>query len=207
SLEGGEGAGKSTQIRLLERKLRARGLDVLTTREPGGVPAAEALRTLLLTGGQDQWTVTSEALLMTAARVEHWHKKIAPALTQAQWVLCDRFSDSTIAYQGIAGGLGVDRVKALQAWALGTAEPDLTLVFDIPAAQGLQRTEHRAGTQAGERRFEDKGETFHNRIAEAYRQIAKENPLRCTLINADQPVGIVESQVWAAVASRFSLPA
>lgn len=204
SLEGGEGAGKSTQARLLAERLNAREFEVVLTREPGGVPQGEALRELLLSGDRDRWSPMSEALMMYAARVEHWRLKIAPALARGAWVISDRFADSSMAYQGYAGALGPERITALHALALGDVQPDLTFVLDVPAQAGLARAASRVAA-AGESatRFELKDASYHTRLASAFREIAAANPHRCVLVSADGPQAEIAAQIWTSVAGRF----
>ena len=202
TLEGGEGAGKSTQMRLLAEHLRGRGIDVLTTREPGGSPGAESIRELVLKGAADRWSPLTETLLMYAARRDHIERVIRPALERGAWVICDRFADSTRAYQGHAGGVDGRLIDALEAHVLEGARPDLTLVFDIPAEVGLERAHVRAGA---EMRFESKGTEFHQRLRDAFREIAAAEPERCAVIDATGSMEAVEAAVWAAVAQRLAV--
>lgn len=194
SFEGADGSGKSTQARRLTSHLRALGHDVVETREPGGGgEGAAAIRQLLLNGPVDRWTPAAEALMMYAARAEHLDKVIRPALAAGKTVITDRFADSTMAYQGFAGGLGVDAVKALHAIVVGDDDPDLTLILDVPVELGLQRAKGRRG---GESRFEEKGAGFQAAVREAFLSIARANPQRCRIINAAAD----EDTVWQAVA-------
>ncbi|MEE8371241.1 MAG: dTMP kinase, partial [Sphingomonadales bacterium] len=174
TLEGGEGGGKSTQIGRLIKRLKAAGIKAMRTREPGGTVEAEKIRHLLVTGEADRWDAVSEALLNCAARRHHLKNLIEPLLEEGNWVISDRFSDSTMAYQGLAGGAGANTIKALQKIVQGDFEPDLTLVFDLPAHEGLKRADNRvpAGGQAVEDRFERKGEAFHEKLRAAYLEIA-----------------------------------
>lgn len=205
SLEGGEGAGKSTQAQMLAAKLTAMGKHVVSSREPGGVPQAEDLRALLLTGAKERWSPMSEALIMYAARVEHWRGKIEPALLRGDWVVCDRFADSSMAYQGIAGGVGRAAIERLHALALGSVQPDLTLVLDIPAELGLERAAARvAAHQETATRFEMKTASYHVQLAQAFREIAAAEPKRCVLIRADRPADQVAADIWTAVQSRLA---
>ena len=204
SFEGGEGTGKSTQLRLLAERLRAQGLAVETTREPGGSPGAEELRRLLLNGAADRWSPLAEALLMNAARTDHLERTIRPALARGDWVLCDRFADSTRAYQGAAGGVDDAFLRALERQVTKGAKPDLTLMLDAPAALGLARAAARAG---GEARFESKGLAFHEALRAAFRRIAAEESGRCVLIDAAAPVEAVAAQVEEAVRARLLQPA
>ncbi|NEX91393.1 dTMP kinase [Caulobacter sp. 17J65-9] len=196
TLEGGEGAGKSTQARRLADRLRERGIQVVQTREPGGSPGAEALRGLLVEGGAERWSPLSEALMMYAARSDHLERVIRPALESGAWVVCDRFSDSTRAYQGAGGGVSAEVIEQLDRTVVGDDRPDLTLVFDLPVEAGLARAHHRAG---GEARFESKGVDFHNRLRQGFLAIALAEADRCRVIDATRPVDEVSETVWAAV--------
>jgi dTMP kinase len=201
TFEGGEGAGKSTQIALLAERLRGAGRALVTTREPGGSPGAEALRALLLTGDADRWSPVSETLLMYAARRDHIERVIAPALARGEWVLCDRFADSTRAYQGGAGGAPAALIEALETQVLGDTRPDLTLILDLPVEAGLARAHGRAGA---EMRFEAKGEAFHQRLRQAFLAIAEQEPDRCVVIDAAGSVDAVASAIWQAVEARLA---
>lgn len=200
TLEGGEGAGKSTLARGLVARLEGRGRDVLSTREPGGTPGAEAIRALLVNGPADRWGALAEALLMSAARADHVARAIGPALAAGRDVVCDRFIDSTMAYQGLAGGLGAAAAEALAGVATGGLGPDVTLILDLDPAVGLARAAARNG---GEDRFEAKGVAFHEALRDAFRTIAHANPQRCVLIDASQPPEAVLGQAWASVAARL----
>lgn len=201
TFEGGEGTGKSTQIRTLAERLRVAGREVVVTREPGGSPGAEQIRDLLVNGPADRWSPLSEALLLNAARAHHLDTLIRPALSRGAWVLSDRFADSTRAYQGVAGGIDPAFLARLEAEVVGDTRPDLTLVLDAPAQLGLERAAVRAG---GEARFESKGLAFHQRLREGYRVIAAAEPERCTTIAADQPLERVAEAVWRAIEGRFA---
>jgi dTMP kinase len=194
SVEGADGSGKSTQARRLADYLRARGHVVVETREPGGGgEGAAAIRHLLLNGPPERWTPSAEALMMYAARAEHLDKLIRPALREGKTVITDRFADSTMAYQGIAGGLGDAAVDALHAIVVGKDDPDLTLILDVPADVGLRRA---AGRRAGESRFEDKGPAFQRAVRDAFLAIARAAPARCKVVDASGD----EETVWRAVA-------
>ncbi|MEM1162693.1 MAG: dTMP kinase [Pseudomonadota bacterium] len=197
TFEGIDGAGKSTQARLLSDRLQASGHKVTLTREPGGAPGAEQIRQLLVEGDPGRWSAETELLLFTAARRDHVERTIRPALERGEIVLCDRFADSTRAYQG-DGPLRaiVDRLHDMMI----ALDPDLTLVFDMDPAAGLARTGQRTGT---EDRFEQKGLGFQKRLRAAYREIAAAEPARCLLIDADQPAEDVAKAVWAAVMPRL----
>lgn len=202
TFEGGEGAGKSTQVRRLAARLQAQGQEVVTTREPGGSPGAESIRDIVLRGAADRWSPVTETLLMYAARRDHIERVIRPALGRGAWVICDRFADSTRAYQGAAGGVNEALITALEAHILDDARPDLTLVFDLPPEIGLARAHARAGA---EMRFESKGEAFHRRLREAFLAIASAEPGRCALIDASGSLEAVESAVWDAVQARLAV--
>lgn len=197
TLEGGEGAGKSTQIRALAARLAAAGIDPIVTREPGGTPGAEAIRALLVTGEPGRWDAAGEALLLNAARADHVARTIRPALAEGRWVLCDRYADSTFAYQG--GGKGADRAMlvALHHIATGGLWPDLTLLLDLPVSAGLARTIDRSG---GEGRFEAHGTEFHERIRAVFLARAEADPERFRIIDASAPADAVAEAVWDAVA-------
>jgi dTMP kinase len=204
SFEGGEGAGKSTQAQLLAARLTALGETVVLTREPGGVPQGEALRELLLSGDRDRWSAMSEALMMYAARVEHWRLKISPALARGEWVICDRFADSSMAYQGYAGALGPDTISALHRITLGAVQPDLTIVLDVAADTGLSRAAQRVAA-AGEdaTRFEKKDAGYHARLAAAFREIAAANPGRCAILSAAGDKAGISTAIWDLVTARL----
>ncbi|MHB8287177.1 MAG: dTMP kinase [Caulobacteraceae bacterium] len=197
TFEGGEGVGKSTQIRRLAARLSPLG-EVVLTREPGGSPGAEALRDLLVQGKADRWSPTAETLLLYAARADHLERLIRPALARGAFVLSDRFADSTRAYQGAGGGASPEMIGMLEAMVVGDARPDLTMVFDLPVAVGLARAVARGGA---EQRFERKGEAFHQRLREGFLAIAEAEPQRCRVINADDSIDGVEAAVWAAVSA------
>jgi dTMP kinase len=196
TFEGGEGTGKSTQAARLVERLAARGLDVLRTREPGGSLGAEDIRALVVSGAAERWSARTELLLMYAARSDHLERTIAPALEAGRWVVCDRFADSSRVYQGLAGGADLDLVSALESGVVGTRQPDLTLVFDLPFEVGLERAMERG---AAETRFESKGATFHARLRDGFRAVAEANPDRCRLIDASGDPDAVAGRVWAAV--------
>jgi dTMP kinase len=199
TVEGGEGAGKSTQVRRLARRLEAGGIAVVTTREPGGSPGAEAIRALLVTGAADRWSPVTETLLVNAARRDHIERVIAPALARGAIVICDRFADSTRAYQGAGGGAPPALIATLEDAVLEGLRPDLTLILDLPAAAGLARAAGRGGAEA---RFEAKGPAFHERLRAAFLAIAEAEPDRCALIDADQAPDAVEAAIWTAVSAR-----
>jgi dTMP kinase len=201
SFEGGEGAGKSTQIRRLAERLTADGGDVVLTREPGGSPGAEQIRDLILNGDADRWSPVTETLLMYAARRDHIERVIRPALDRGAIVLCDRFADSTRAYQGAGGAAPLALIKAMEEHVLAGLKPDLTLIFDMPVEAGLAR----AAARGGEARFESKGLEFHQRLAEAFLEIAIREPERCVVIEAAGTIDAVWADVWDAVSTRLGL--
>lgn len=180
TLEGGEGAGKSTQCGRLAHYLESRGHTVVMTREPGGTDGAQAIRDLVVTGNADRWDPVCEALLMNAARRDHVARLIEPTLAAGDWVICDRFSDSTMAYQGYAHALGRDWIERLDALTLNGFAPDLTLVLDLPVGVGLERANDRGGPD----RFEKLGLAFHEALRAAFLDIAARDPGRVKVIDA-----------------------
>jgi dTMP kinase len=205
TFEGGEGAGKSTQAKLLADRLAALGQSCVLTREPGGVAQAEELRGLLLHGARDRWSVASEALLMIAARVEHWRLKIRPALERGDWVICDRFADSTMAYQGAAGGLGLETVRRLHAAVLPGVAPGITLILDLPPESGLARARARAAAAAESvTRFEHADLAYHTALAQAFRAIAVAEPGRCRVIDASGDAAVVALRIWDQIGPKVS---
>jgi dTMP kinase len=201
TFEGGEGTGKSTQLKRLAARLEVEGREVVATREPGGSPGAEDIRALVLRGQADRWSPVTETLLMYAARRDHIERVIRPALERGAWVVCDRFSDSTRAYQGAAGGTDPALIAALETHIVEATRPDLTLIFDMPVSVGLERAHARAGA---EMRFESKGQAFHERLREAYLAIAEAEPGRCAMIDAAGSLDEVEARVWAAIGDRLA---
>jgi len=182
--------------------LEAQGRAVTATREPGGSPGAEDIRALVLQGQADRWSPTTETLLMYAARRDHVERVIRPALAEGHWVICDRFFDSTRAYQGAGGGVDPAFISALETYAVEDTRPDLTLVFDLPVGEGLERAHARAGH---EMRFESKGLAFHERLRERFLAIARAEPGRCAVIDASGSPDEVEARVWAAVQDRLAV--
>ena len=201
TLEGGEGAGKSTQARLLKQRLEDRGHRVRLTREPGGSPGAEEIRRLLVEGEPDRWTPLSETLLFLAARADHIDRIIRPVLDAGEWVICDRFSDSTFVYQGVARGLGIEKVRAMQKQALGAFEPDLTLLIDLDPAAGLARAKARDVTAS---RFERFDLDFHAKLRAAFRALAAEEPQRCAMVDGGQTPEQVSRAIWQVTEQRLS---
>jgi dTMP kinase len=207
SFEGGEGSGKSTQIRKLAERLEAAKLRTIVTREPGGSPGAEVIRHLILSGMGKLLGAEAETLLFAAARDDHVHTVIQPALNQGTWVLCDRFSDSTRVYQGRVGHVATDLVNAMERVTIGDLKPDLTFILDIPVEVGLKRAAARRGNAAPDR-FESEDIKFHQNLREAYREIAASEPRRCVLIDANADANAVAADVWAALRERlFAAPA
>ena len=200
TFEGGEGAGKSTQVRILAERLRGAGLEVVATREPGGSPGAEAIRDLLVNGDPDRWSAVSETLLMYAARRDHIERTVRPALERGAWVISDRFADSSRAYQGAGGGASPGLLAAMETFVLEDVRPDLTLILDLPVELGLERAGLRGG---GEARFEAKGAAFHQRLREGFLAIARSEPDRCRVLDAGRPPEAVSDAVWGAVAAHL----
>ncbi len=202
TFEGGEGAGKSTQVGLLAAALQAKGVTVVQTREPGGSPGAEQIRSLLVDGPAERWLPLTEALLHSAARAEHLARTVRPALAADSWVLCDRFTDSTLAYQGYGHELGKAPVEALRELVAGSPLPDLTLVIDLPFELGLSRAGARAG---GAARYEAMGAAFHQRVREGFKAIARAEPERCAVIDGSGGPEAVHRAVCKAVTERLGL--
>jgi len=202
TLEGGEGAGKSTQAIELARRIKLLGHRVLTTREPGGSANAEEVRNLLVNGAPDRWTSTAETLLNYAARDSHLNETIRPALKSGQVVICDRFMDSTRAYQGAAGGADLELIAKLEKIVIAQTRPDLTLVFDLEPSVGLART--RSRQQSGEDRFESKPLAFHETLRQAFLELADQERDRCVLIDASQDVDRVSDSIWTQVKPRLA---
>lgn len=192
TFEGGEGSGKTTQIKLLHETLLKVGKKCTITREPGGSPAAEAIRNLLLTGADDKWNAIAETLLFQAARVEHYETILRPAIVRGDIVLCDRFLDSTIVYQGIAKGLGIEYICELHRLTLGAFGPDLTLIFDIDPKIGLTRAKSRAGAET---RFENMDMAFHEQVRSGFLGLARALPGRYGIIDASGDVNKVQLAV------------
>jgi dTMP kinase len=195
SLEGGEGVGKSTQIGALAAALRQHGIDVVTTREPGGSEGAELIRGLLLTGTDARWSAQAEALLFAAARTDHVDKVIRPAVEAGQWVLCDRFIDSSLAYQGGAGALGIEAVRAINRFGIGDGFPDRTLVLAL--AEGGARARARDNEESD--RIGGRPEAYHQKVDLAFRQIAAEEPERVRLVDASGEPGDVTARLIDAL--------
>jgi dTMP kinase len=202
TFEGGEGSGKSTQIRTLAERLDEASQRTIVTREPGGSPGAEIIRHLLLSGMGKLLGPEAETLLFAAARDDHVHTVIEPALDRGIWVLCDRFSDSTRVYQGRLGKVDPGFVNAMQWVTIGDLKPDLTFILDVPVEVGMQRASARRGAGAPDR-FEAEDVEFHEGLRDGYRQIAAAEPQRCVLIDANADAGIVAARIWTVVRDRF----
>ncbi|MFS0800193.1 dTMP kinase [Brevundimonas phoenicis] len=200
TFEGGEGAGKTTQARLLVERLRAAGLDVIQTREPGGSPGAEEIRNIAVSGEADRWSPRTETLLMYAARSDHLERTIRPALAAGSWIVCDRFADSSRVYQGAGGGVSESLIEALDAAVVDGDQPDLTLVFDLPVDVGLERA---FGRGLFETRFESKGVAFHQKLRDGFLDVAERHPDRCVVIDARGEVDEVSERLWAVVEARL----
>jgi len=202
TFEGGEGGGKSTNLTMLARALEGAGHSVSTTREPGGSDGAEEIRRLLVEGSTDRWDAVSEALLHYAARRDHVSRLIRPALERGDWVIADRFIDSTMAYQGYGHRLGRKPIEALQALAIGTLKPDLTLILDLPVEAGLARAGSRDNNET---RYERMANGFHQRLRDGFLDIAKREPDRCVVIDAMQDIDSVQEMVRQAVAKNLGV--
>ena len=198
TFEGGEGSGKSTQIKRLAERLKRERREVLPTREPGGTKEAEAIRALLVSGDVARWTAQAEALLNYAARELHLVETIRPALVRGAIVLCDRFMDSTRAYQGYAGGCDLAFIDALEQAVVAGTRPARTLIFDLDPALGLVRA-HGRGDAVAEDRYERKGLEFHRKLRQGFLDIARREPERCRVIDSSQDKDIVELAVWQAL--------
>lgn len=201
TLEGGEGAGKSSQIQVVKDYLEARGIDVIVTREPGGTSVGQEIRNLLVSGDKDKWSPLSETLLILADRAAHLERVIRPALADGKYVVCDRFFDSTRAYQGIAGGLGLEVIHNLQQPVLGTTLPDVTLLLDIDPEKGLSRAQERGG----DLRFESKTLAYHQTLRQAFLDFAKQEPERMVVIDADRDIDAVSADIITALGERLDV--
>jgi dTMP kinase len=200
SFEGGEGSGKSTQIKLLAKKLAKYG-DVITTREPGGTIEAEIIRNLLVKGKKNKWSGIVETLLLYAARKDHIDKIIDPSLKKNKWVLCDRFKESTLVYQGYAKNVDIDLIKKLDKIITNNLTPGLTFILDIDPIIGLKRSKRKSNNET---RYENMSLGFHNKIRKAFRTIAKSNKKKFTLINANQDINLIQEIIWNEVLKRIN---
>jgi dTMP kinase len=200
TFEGGEGSGKSTQVTRLADRLKVRGIDVVTTREPGGSPGAEAMRILLLKGIAKPLGPTAETMLFAAARDDHVHSTIEPALSRGAWVISDRFMDSTRVYQGALGNVDPRLIRALERVTIGDVVPDLTFILDVPVEVGMARVKSRGGERD---RFEAEDLEFHVQLREAFRDAAEREPKRCVLIDASQNPDLVAVRIWMSVVERL----
>lgn len=202
TFEGGEGAGKSTQLKLLAQACHNLGIDAISTREPGGSKGAEAIRELVVTGAIDRWNPVTESLLFMAARYDHIETQIRPALAAGKWVLCDRFFDSTRIYQGVAKHVGQEWLLQLYSLLYGALKPDLTLLLDLPPEIGLARAKARSGNET---RFEQMDASFHKKLQNGFLDLAKNEPDRFIVIDATQTSQTVHNAIISALNSRLGL--
>jgi dTMP kinase len=202
TLEGGEGVGKSTQAKKLAAALKKCGIACVTTREPGGSPGAEEIRDLIVHGDKGRWDPLTETLLIFAARADHVARTIEPALSRNKWVICDRFTDSTFAYQGAGRGLARETIRRFDAIVLHDIRPDLTFILDLPVKVGLARTAKRAH---GAKRFESFDTAFHERLRRAFLDIARREKQRCVVVDAEKKADDVFAAIWQVVAKRYKL--
>jgi dTMP kinase len=202
TFEGGEGGGKSTQSKLLADRLESAGMDVLHTREPGGTTGAEQIRELLVKGEASRWDAMTEILLHMAARRDHVEKCILPALAAGKIVICDRFMDSTIAYQGYGHGISVDIIRQMHALAIGALQPDITFILDIAPEEGIARANRR---NDGNNRYEAMQLAFHQRLREGFRAIAAAQPQRCVVLDATENLQEIHSQILSELKQRTKI--
>ena len=203
TFEGGEGSGKSTQASMLAQRLKLMGVGIRQTREPGGSPGAEIIRHVILSGAAKPLGPEAEAMLFAAAREDHLTNTIRPALERGQWVICDRFADSTRVYQGVLGHVDARLIKSLERITVGDTKPDLTFILDLPAEQGLARASARRGATEADR-FEAETLAFHEKLRDAYRELAANEPERCFLINSDESRHVVAEKIWTIVNVRLN---
>ncbi|MDB5561700.1 MAG: Thymidylate kinase [Hyphomicrobiales bacterium] len=206
TFEGGEGVGKSTQVKRLIASLNRESVQAVRTREPGGTPKAEAIRSLILQGHSESWGAGAEAVLFAAARLDHVNNLITPSLASGKWVICDRFHDSTRAYQGLTGGVDDKLIRALEELALNGRKPDLTIVLDMDPHAAFERVAQRAiedGMPGSVDRFEKEDLDWHRRLREAFLAIAASNPDRCVVIPAAQAEDALEQEIWDLIVRRF----
>lgn len=202
TFEGGEGAGKSTQVKLLSESFISANLKVSTTREPGGTDGAESIRNLLVTGSAAKWDATTELLLHLAARSDHINKLLKPSLASGRHVICDRFTDSTVAYQAYGHGLGANFVENVCNLVLGNFQPDITFFLDIDVESGIDRAGKRAGL---ENRYEKMSGEFHKRVREGFLEIASKNPQRCVVINAKNDIASIHKKVLSEINEKLGI--
>lgn len=206
TFEGGEGVGKSTQVKRLLATLNKSSIQAIRTREPGGTPKAEAIRSFILQGRSEAWGAGAEAVLFAAARLDHVNQLIAPTLAGGKWVVSDRFHDSTRAYQGLTGGVNDKLIRGLEELALNGHQPDLTIVLDMDPSEAFHRVSKRGVEGAlaltGDR-FEKEDLEWHGRLREAFLEIARKNPKRCVVIDASQDEDDLEAEIWDVVTARF----
>ena len=202
TFEGGEGVGKSTHAAMLAQRLRALGIGVVLTREPGGSPGAEIIRHVLLSGAAKPLGPHAEAILFAAARDDHIRNTIAPALARGRWVICDRFTDSTRVYQGELGGVDDALLRGLERVTVGDLKPDLTFILDVPAEMGMTRADKRRGDSKADR-FEGEARDFHEKLRDSFRLLAVLEPNRCVLIDASGMRPTVSDQIWKVVTDRL----
>ena len=200
SFEGGEGSGKSTQIKLLAKRLAKYG-DVITTREPGGTIEAEIIRNLLVKGKKNKWSGVVETLLLYAARKDHIDKVIAPSLKKNKWVLCDRFKESTLVYQGYGKNVDIDLIKKLDKMITNNLTPSLTFILDINPKIGLKRSKRKSNTET---RYENMSLTFHNKIRKEFINIAKSNKKKFILIDANQNINQIQNIIWNEISNKIN---
>lgn len=204
TLEGGEGGGKSTQARALKERLEKAGREVVLTREPGGTPEAEKIRALVVDRAGGDWSPMAETLLMFAGRAMHVRDLIEPSLKAGKMVICDRFTDSTRAYQGHAGGVSLGAIEELKTISIGALEPDLTFILDLPADVGLARsTKRNSHVKGTEDRMEKKGISYHEKLRDGYLAIAKSHAKRCHIIDATKDIDAVAADIWKIVETSF----
>ena len=203
TFEGGEGTGKSTHAAMLAARLKSLGINVQLTREPGGSPGAEIMRYILLSGAVSSLGPNAEAVLFAAARDDHLNTLIRPALERGNWVVCDRFADSTRVYQGVAGNVDSRMIRAMERIVVGDTKPDLTLILDVPASEGMQRAAQRRGT-AGADRFETENLAFHEKLRNGFLTLASSEPDRCVLIDATLSKEEVGERIWRAVVNKLN---
>jgi dTMP kinase len=207
SFEGGEGGGKTTQIKLLTHALNAAGIDTLQTREPGGSPGAESIRSLLVQGEPDRWDPLTETLLHFAARRDHLTQVILPALKKGQWVLTDRFADSTMAYQGYGHGVNKKAIHSLYQFVAGSRQPDMTIILDLPPKDGLSRSKEREEKKITQKedRYERMGVDFHERLRDGFLDIARKNRKRCIVIDTTRGIDDIEQDIRRLVFEKFGI--